>query len=348
MGDAQARAGVPPRPRAAVLDDARVADGQPADARAVDDLARGRAPRSSPASTASRARPRTSSRCAATSARTRRGTRASTATGSCRCPAPSSSATRAIRADTSLEKLAKLKPAFAKDGTVTAGNSSPLNDGAGAMLLADEAGARAARPRAARADRRRAASPASTPTCSGSRRSRPPTWRCERPGSAGTTSPSSSSTRRSPRSAWPDLSRVARARPRQGQPQRRRDRDRTSARRLGRADPRRAGPRAAGAAAAATASPRSASASARAWPSYWRDLDDRTLETKHGDLRPGRPRRRPLRREPAVRTRRWTTRATSRPRCATPSSRSSTCRRRSPRSPDRSSGRLASASATTT
>jgi acetyl-CoA acetyltransferase family protein len=49
-----------------------------------------------------------------------------------------------MRPDTSLEKLAKLKPAFAKDGTVTAGNSSPLNDGAGAMLLADEAGARAA------------------------------------------------------------------------------------------------------------------------------------------------------------------------------------------------------------
>ncbi|HET7048663.1 MAG TPA: thiolase family protein [Solirubrobacteraceae bacterium] len=49
-----------------------------------------------------------------------------------------------MRRDTSLEKLAKLKPAFARDGTVTAGNSSPLNDGAGAMLLADEDGARAA------------------------------------------------------------------------------------------------------------------------------------------------------------------------------------------------------------
>ncbi|MGZ4215687.1 MAG: thiolase family protein [Solirubrobacteraceae bacterium] len=49
-----------------------------------------------------------------------------------------------MRRDTSLEKLAKLKPAFSKDGTVTAGNSSPLNDGAGAMLLADEDGARAA------------------------------------------------------------------------------------------------------------------------------------------------------------------------------------------------------------
>ncbi|HTW12168.1 MAG TPA: acetyl-CoA C-acyltransferase, partial [Solirubrobacteraceae bacterium] len=46
-----------------------------------------------------------------------------------------------IRADTSLEKLAKLKPAFAQDGTVTAGNSSPLNDGAAAILFADEASA---------------------------------------------------------------------------------------------------------------------------------------------------------------------------------------------------------------
>lgn len=38
-----------------------------------------------------------------------------------------------------LDKLALLKPAFAKDGTVTAGNSSGINDGAAAMLLASEA-----------------------------------------------------------------------------------------------------------------------------------------------------------------------------------------------------------------
>jgi len=49
-----------------------------------------------------------------------------------------------IRPDTSLERLAKLKPSFVAGGTVTAGNSSPLNDGAGALLMADEAGARAA------------------------------------------------------------------------------------------------------------------------------------------------------------------------------------------------------------
>ncbi|HSK14203.1 MAG TPA: acetyl-CoA C-acyltransferase, partial [Phnomibacter sp.] len=39
---------------------------------------------------------------------------------------------------TSMEALAKLKPAFIKDGTVTAGNSSGINDGAAALLLADE------------------------------------------------------------------------------------------------------------------------------------------------------------------------------------------------------------------
>ena len=41
--------------------------------------------------------------------------------------------------ETSLEKLATLKPAFIKDGTVTAGNSSGINDGSAAMLLASEA-----------------------------------------------------------------------------------------------------------------------------------------------------------------------------------------------------------------
>jgi acetyl-CoA acetyltransferase family protein len=48
-----------------------------------------------------------------------------------------------IRPDTSVEKLARLKPAFREDGSVTAGNSSPLNDGAAALLLADEEGVRA-------------------------------------------------------------------------------------------------------------------------------------------------------------------------------------------------------------
>src|SRR5438132_5784905 len=37
------------------------------------------------------------------------------------------------RADTTLEKLAALKPVFRKDGSVTAGNSSGINDGAAAL-----------------------------------------------------------------------------------------------------------------------------------------------------------------------------------------------------------------------
>jgi acetyl-CoA acetyltransferase family protein len=48
-----------------------------------------------------------------------------------------------MRPDATMEGFAKLRPAFVNDGTVTAGNSSPLNDGAGAMLLGDERAARA-------------------------------------------------------------------------------------------------------------------------------------------------------------------------------------------------------------
>lgn len=42
------------------------------------------------------------------------------------------------KADTTLEKLAKLRPAFAKDGTVTAGNASGINDGAAVVVLMTE------------------------------------------------------------------------------------------------------------------------------------------------------------------------------------------------------------------
>jgi acetyl-CoA acyltransferase len=48
-----------------------------------------------------------------------------------------------VRGDTSAEKLARLRPAFAKDGTVTAGNASPLTDGAAAVLLMSEEKAKA-------------------------------------------------------------------------------------------------------------------------------------------------------------------------------------------------------------
>jgi acetyl-CoA C-acetyltransferase len=48
-----------------------------------------------------------------------------------------------IRADASLEEMAKLRPVFKKDGTVTAGNASAITDGAAAiMVLSEEAAAR--------------------------------------------------------------------------------------------------------------------------------------------------------------------------------------------------------------
>jgi len=53
-----------------------------------------------------------------------------------------------LKPDTTLETLGKLRPAFQKDGTVTAGNASGLNDGAAAVLLmgADEAAERGIKP----------------------------------------------------------------------------------------------------------------------------------------------------------------------------------------------------------
>ncbi|WP_156681196.1 3-oxoadipyl-CoA thiolase [Sphingomonas profundi] len=47
------------------------------------------------------------------------------------------------RADTTLDRLRRLKPLFGPDGTVTAGNASGINDGAAAMIVASEAAARA-------------------------------------------------------------------------------------------------------------------------------------------------------------------------------------------------------------
>ncbi|MCI2956506.1 thiolase family protein [Agromyces atrinae] len=51
-----------------------------------------------------------------------------------------------VRADTSMEALAGLRPAFRPDGTITAGNASPLNDGASMVLIGSERAALAAEP----------------------------------------------------------------------------------------------------------------------------------------------------------------------------------------------------------
>ena len=60
------------------------------------------------------------------------------ATGEIELRTRSVSQDEGARADTSLEALAKLKPAFAAKGSVTAGNSSQTSDGAGALLLVSE------------------------------------------------------------------------------------------------------------------------------------------------------------------------------------------------------------------
>ena len=44
-----------------------------------------------------------------------------------------------VRADTTAEGLAKLRPAFAQEGTITAGNASPLSDGAAAVIVTSRA-----------------------------------------------------------------------------------------------------------------------------------------------------------------------------------------------------------------
>ena len=151
-----------------------------------------------------------------------------------------------IRADTlAREARRSSTPAFVEGGTVTAGNSSPLNDGASMLLIGDEARRRAARPRAARARRRER----------GARR-RPRRLR-DRAGRGG-----QQGARASRASAGADVAVVelneafasqslaclrglAGAGPRARQHARRRDRDRPSARRVGGADPRTPRPRAA-------------------------------------------------------------------------------------------------------
>ena len=165
--------------------------------------------------------------------------------GGARAGHASSSATRAIRADSSLEKLAKLKPAFRKEGgTVTAGNSSPLNDGAAALLLGDEAGAQAA----GREPLARIASRAVSgvePQLYGIGPVEAANKALARAGIGWDELDARRAQRGVRRAVARVPARVDRARSRDRQPQRRRDRDRPPARVLGRAPAHLAGPRAA-------------------------------------------------------------------------------------------------------
>ena len=171
--------------------------------------------------------------------------------------------TRAPRRDTSLEKLATLKPVFDPEGTTTAGNAPGVNDGAGALVVTSEEFAKRARPRGAGDDRRpRATSRTTSPTSRGRRR-RPGRSRSRRPGKT-----------------IDDVERVemneafssvalnsaqdARRRRGEGERERRRRRARPPDRRLGRADRRRRWSTSCAATAAGSGSRRSAPAAARA------------------------------------------------------------------------------------
>jgi acetyl-CoA acyltransferase len=57
-------------------------------------------------------------------------------------PLPELDRDEGVRTDASLEALAKLKPVFRPDGTITAGNASPLSDGASMVLLGSDSAAR--------------------------------------------------------------------------------------------------------------------------------------------------------------------------------------------------------------
>ena len=100
--------------------------------------------RTSPSAAASRARIRTRSRSSRSGAGRPPTRRAASTTSSSR--SATSMRDEHPRPDTTLEKLAALKPAFREGGTVTAGNAAGINDGAAALVIASRGeGARARR-----------------------------------------------------------------------------------------------------------------------------------------------------------------------------------------------------------
>ena len=103
--------------------------------------------------------------------------------GGARCEGTDLTRDEGIRPDASMESLARLKPVFRTDGTVTAGNASPLNDGAAALFLAGDAGlARLGGPTPLARVVSRAAAGGRPAGASASARSRRPTGRSRRAG----------------------------------------------------------------------------------------------------------------------------------------------------------------------
>jgi acetyl-CoA C-acetyltransferase len=119
-----------------------------------------------------------------------------------------------IKANTTMESLAKMKPAFDKAGTVTAGNASGINDGASFLVLADAAKAAAGGHKAMARLVSYGIGGVSHEVMA-KVRSRRPSSRCPRPASRSPTSASSSPTKPSlpSRCPWPRCSASIRRRP---------------------------------------------------------------------------------------------------------------------------------------
>ena len=267
---------------------------QPADAGGVDGLARRGATSSCSRSSASRASGRTSSRRARTSSPTRAWNDGFYDPLVVPVPDVDLARDEGIRPGSTAEKLAALKPSFRKDGTITAGNASPLNDGASAVLLGSAGAAdRLGREPVARIAGRGAfaldpqdfgyAPVEAAEPCAGPRRHRLGRRRRGR-------------AQRGLRGAVAGLRRRLEDRPADRQHPRRRDRHRPPAGRLrrpGARHPRRGAARGTG---CAGAWPRSASASGRVWP--WCSRTSTRRASTH-DRRPGR-RATPTRRSPGI------------------------------------------------
>ena len=267
LGDAQARRAVRPRARAAVVDHARLADGQPARCRSSGRSRSARAPRSWPTATASRARRRTSSRSRHHRNAARRGTSGVFADQVVPVAGVDLDRDEGIRADSSIEALAQAQAGL-----------PPGRHRHRRQLVTAERRRRGAAARRSRRRRLARREPLARIVATGVARRRPGRLR-DRPGRGRARRAGAGRDRRGPTWSRVELNeafavagagvpgRVARPRPVDRQRQRRRDRDRPSARRLRRTHRRGARTRAATPRWRVRVWPRSASASAKASPS---------------------------------------------------------------------------------
>ena len=230
--------GLPGRQPRGRLHDARLAAGQPGDAVGVDGLARRGQRAAARRSTTSPASGRTRSPPARTTLADQAWNAGFYDDLVVAVPDADLARDESIRPGSSVESLAKLKPSFRKDGTITAGNASPLSDGASAVLLGSEKAASVARPLPGRPDRR----PRSARARAAAVRLRAGRGRREgaRPGRHRLVRRRRRRAQRGLRRAVAGLRRRLGHRPRDREHPRWRDRHRAPARRVRRPDPRHA------------------------------------------------------------------------------------------------------------